>query len=217
MHTPEVTATLLEGLAWNSDGLLPVVIQDANTNAVLTLAHANREALRETLRTQATVLYSRSRKALWRKGETSGNTQRVLEVRYDCDGDALLYRVIPNGPACHTGETTCFYRSLSAAGGAAPAPSIASALTHLEAVIEARRTASPETSYVATLFARGLDRCAQKVGEEAVEVVIAAKNEPDEPLVGEVADLFFHTLVLLAQRGIRLDRVGAELLQRAGR
>ena len=217
MHTPESTDAQLEALAWNAAGLLPVIIQDARTNTVLTLAHANREALRETLRTRASVLYSRSRKALWRKGETSGNTQRVIEVRYDCDGDALLYRVEPAGPACHTGETTCFYRSLSEPGGAAGAASLAAALAHLEGVIEARRSAGPQTSYVATLFARGLDRCAQKVGEEAVEVVIAAKNEAEEPLVGEVADLFFHTLVLLAQRGIALDRVGAELLQRAAR
>jgi len=211
----------LDTLAWDQDGLLPVVIQDAESGDVLTLAHANRAAVRRTIETKQTVLYSRSRQAQWVKGETSGNTQRVVEVKYDCDADALLYRVVPAGPACHTGADTCFHRTLwldsEPSNDQRFHKPLAQAVEHLENVIEERRGASPETSYVAKLFSRGLDRCAQKVGEEAVEVVIAAKNPDDGALVEESADLLFHLLVLLAQRGVPLDRIGETLLRRAGR
>ena len=210
----------MDELAWDERGLLPVIVQDAATGAVLTLAYANREALANTLRDRATWLYSRSRRELWRKGATSGNTQRVLSVSYDCDGDALLYRVEPRGPACHTGATSCFFRTLTGdeggPGAEAAAPeTFERAVAHLRTTIAARRGASPETSYTAKLLHDGVDRIGKKVGEEATEVVIAAKNGDAREIAWEVADLFYHTLVLLEERGVSLDDVGAELLRRA--
>ena len=201
-------------LQWGENGLLPVVVQDARSGAVLTLAYADREALRRTLDSRSTWLFSRSRSALWHKGETSGNTQRVVSVSYDCDADALLYRVEPAGPACHTGSASCFSNALLA-DEAKPAERFEAAIGHLRATISARRTASPETSYTAKLLRDGVDRIGKKIGEEATEVVIAAKNDDPQELVWEVADLLYHTLVLLEHRGIALDEVGAELLRRA--
>jgi phosphoribosyl-ATP pyrophosphohydrolase/phosphoribosyl-AMP cyclohydrolase len=225
-------------LAWGADGLLPVVVQDARSGAVLTLAYANAEALRRTLESRSTWLFSRSRAALWHKGETSGNTQHVVGVTYDCDADALLYRVEPAGPACHTGSASCFSRALlddvAGAGNAAGADAVAAddahgavdatqappasferALEHLRVTIAARRAANPATSYTAKLLHDGVDRIGKKIGEEATEVVIAAKNDDPAELVWEVADLLYHTLVLLEFRGVSLDDVGAELLRRA--
>ncbi len=206
----------IDELAWGQDGLLPVVIQDARSGTVLTVAHANREALERTLTERSTYLYSRSRAALWHKGETSGNTQRVTGVAYDCDADALLYRVVPSGPACHTGALSCFDAGSlldpppESAGG-----EFARALHYLRETIAARRDASPETSYTARLLRDGVDRIGKKIGEEAVEVVIAAKNGRHGEIAWEVADLFYHTLVLLEERGVALDEVGRELLRRA--
>ncbi len=213
----------LDDLRWGADGLLPVVIQDARSGVVLTLAHANRAALDRTLAEHSTYLYSRRRGELWHKGATSGNTQAVVDVSYDCDADALLYRVIPKGPACHTGAATCFHRrltaerSVSAIDSAAPGydGTFERAVGYLKSVIAARRTASPQTSYVAALLHGGVDRIGKKIGEEATEVVIAAKNGTPAEIAWEVADLFFHTLVLLEERGVTLDDVGAELLRRA--
>ncbi|HTV72853.1 MAG TPA: bifunctional phosphoribosyl-AMP cyclohydrolase/phosphoribosyl-ATP diphosphatase HisIE [Candidatus Acidoferrales bacterium] len=196
-------------LLWGPDGLLPVVIQDARSGAVLTLAYANRDAVERTLAERTTYLYSRSRQALWRKGETSGHTQEVIDVRHDCDGDALLYEVIPSGPACHTGAVSCFE------GTAHAVSPFAQALTHLRTTIASRRSASPEESYTAKLLSGGIDRIAKKIGEEATEVVIAAKNGSSRELIWETADLLFHVLVLLEERGVSLDEVGEELLQRA--
>jgi phosphoribosyl-ATP pyrophosphohydrolase/phosphoribosyl-AMP cyclohydrolase len=209
----------LDELAWDKDGLVAVTIVDARDRSVLTLAYANREAVEATMRTGATHLWSRSRKSLWRKGETSGKTQRVVAIEVDCDGDALVYRVIPNGPACHTGNASCFYRTLWTSPDAEEVGDRAfeAAIRHLVNVIEERRDASPETSYVAKMFSRGVDGIAKKIGEEATEVVIAAKNEERSELIWEAADLFFHTLVLLAQRNVDVDEVGRELLRRAAR
>jgi phosphoribosyl-ATP pyrophosphohydrolase/phosphoribosyl-AMP cyclohydrolase len=211
----------LDELAWSSDGLVPVVIVDARDGAVLTLAYANREAVETTMRTGETHLWSRSRGALWRKGATSGNTQRVVAIEADCDGDSLIYRVVPHGPACHTGNTSCFYRTLWTAGGDRPGArrsfDFERAIRHLVAVIEERRGASPRTSYVAKMLERGVDGIGKKIGEEATEVVIAAKNEDRGELIWETADLLFHTLVLLARRNIDVDEVGRELLRRAAR
>lgn len=203
----------IDELAWGADGLLPVVIQDAASGRVLTLAYANREALERTLAERSTWLYSRSRRALWNKGETSGNTQRVVGVSVDCDGDALLYRVEPAGPACHTGAATCFERTL--AGEAPRERAFERAVRHLEATIEKRRGGDPAKSYVAKLLGEGVDRICKKVGEEATEVVIAAKNAAPAELTWESGDLIFHLLVLLAERGVALDDVGEELLRRA--
>lgn len=226
----------LNALKWNADGLLPVVIADDRTNAVLTLAYANREALERTMAERSTYLFSRSRNALWHKGETSGNTQEVVSVAYDCDADALLYRVIPKGPACHTGAESCFTNvilssSLRQRSGQAPDPersvgpsptpvegqdqAFIDAITHLNRVLEQRKTASPDSSYVAKLYEGGVDKIGKKIGEEATEVVIAAKNASREELTWESADLIFHLLVLLKRMGVSLDDVGAELLRRA--
>lgn len=203
----------LNELKWGADGLLPVVITDARTNAVLTLAYANREALERTIAERSTYLYSRSRAQLWHKGESSGNTQHVLSVSYDCDGDALLYRVIPAGPACHTGEESCFHHTI--AGEASGTHTFVQAVTHLEGVLEQRKSADPDSSYVARLYAGGVDRIGKKIGEEATEVVIGAKNASHDELVWESADLLFHLFVLLRHTGVSLDEVGKELLRRA--
>jgi len=208
-----------ESLRWSDDGLLPVIVQDVRTKAVLTLAYANREALERTLRTRSTWLWSRSRQALWNKGETSGNAQHVVAVRYDCDGDALLYEVEPAGPACHTGAETCFHNALlddeAGRGAASSAGEFVKAIAHLERVIEQRRGASIDTSYVAKLLHGGVDRIGKKIGEEATEVVIAAKNGDRAELTWEVGDLLFHTLVLMHEQGVAIDDVGRELLRRA--
>jgi phosphoribosyl-ATP pyrophosphohydrolase/phosphoribosyl-AMP cyclohydrolase len=209
----------IDDLAWGHAGLLPVVIQDAESGAVLTLAYADREALRRTLAEKTTWLFSRSRNALWRKGETSGHTQTVVGVTFDCDADALLYRVRPHGPACHTGAVSCFGNELLAAhanpAASAGEGSFAAAIAHLQTTIAQRRGASPETSYTAKLLHDGVDRIAKKIGEEATEVVIAAKNDDPAELAWEVADLVYHTLVLLEARGVALETVGRELLRRA--
>ena len=205
----------LDELNWGPDGLLPVVIQDARDGAVLTLAYADREALRRTLAESTTWLYSRSRGELWRKGGTSGNVQRVLGVDYDCDGDALLYRVVPAGPACHTGSASCFSGRLLGGGPPARDGAFGRALAHLREVVAARGGAEPSESYTAKLLHGGVDRIGKKVGEEAVEVVIAAKNADPDELRRETADLVYHLAVLLEAGGIAFDDVGEELLRRA--
>ena len=316
-----VSASPLDTLRFDDAGLVAVVLQDANSGEVLTLAYANREALELTLHTAETHLWSRSRKELWRKGATSGNVQRVVEVRSDCDGDAVIYRVIPAGPACHTGAVSCFFTPLLEArpsmdnlstadpksgstgekqaesdgsesmGESAPTEVLAGsemaavaasaatgplmgntvigstqtatstadaadafvdrrsggdrrsvggmirsgvtpdgiiavgdvqhearfeiAMRHLRETIAKRRGASPDESYIAKLLSRGVDLVGKKVGEEAVEVVIAAKNGSREEIVWEVADLLFHTLVLLEATDVSLDEIGGELLRRA--
>jgi phosphoribosyl-ATP pyrophosphohydrolase/phosphoribosyl-AMP cyclohydrolase len=208
-------AMTLDGLAWGESGLLPVAIVDDRTGETLTLAYANREALERTVATRSTYLYSRSRGELWHKGATSGNTQTVVSIVADCDGDALVYRVIPHGPACHTGSTSCFTNELLAPESAARAGAIECALRHLRATIRDRRTSDPEGSYTARLLRDGVDRIGKKIGEEATEVVIAAKNDDPSELVWESADLIYHLLVLLEARGVDVDAVGEELLRRA--
>jgi len=198
-------------LKWGNDGLLPVVIADARSGAVLTLAYANREALERTIAERSTYLYSRSRASLWHKGETSGNTQQVVSIAYDCDADALLYRVIPSGPACHTGAGSCFHNIIA---GENEGQALTRAIAHLDEVLEQRKSASPDSSYVAKLYSGGVDKIGKKIGEEATEVVIAAKNASHAELVWESADLLFHLLVLLKHAGVAFDDVGAELLRR---
>jgi len=205
---------------WPQSGIVPVVIVDDATGDVLTLAYANREALAKTIETKSTWLYSRSRGALWNKGETSGHTQAVVAIAADCDRDALIYRVIPSGPACHTGARSCFDGTeevLEAREARTHGRAFASRMAQLAATIAERKRTAPEGSYTAKLFAGGVDRIGKKIGEEATEVVIAAKNDDRGELIWETADLFYHTLVLLAERGITLDEVGAELSRRAAR
>lgn len=209
-----VNGDWLEVLRFGADGLLPVVAQDARTGEVLMLAYADREAVRRTVAEGRAWFYSRSRRALWRKGDTSGNALAVREIRYDCDADALLYRVEPAGPACHTGERTCFYRAGWTAPGEAGAAPSGAILAELYDLVLSRKAQAPEDSYVAKLLGRGRDRILQKVGEEAVEVVLAGKNDDDERLVSELADLLFHLTVLLGERGIPWEAVFAELRRR---
>lgn len=216
----------LNDLRFDQAGLLPVVAQDAASGEVLMLAYANREAVGRTLAEGRAWFYSRSRGSLWLKGETSGNLLDVEEVRYDCDADTLLYRVRPQGPACHTGERTCFYRSgwrsegVPPAGGAAAAAGAMDAgagdevLGELYRLILARKVNPPAGSYVVRLLGEGRDRILQKVGEEAVEVVLAGKNEDNGRLVNELADLLFHLSVLLGERELPWDEVFAELRRR---
>ncbi len=198
------------GIRYDEKGLVPVVAQDAGTGEVLMLAYADEEALTKTIETGEAHYHSRSRGELWRKGETSGNTQRVVEIRLDCDGDALLYRVEPSGPACHTGENSCFFNSL--ANTHEKAPSLSRVLERLARTIAERRREMPEDSYTAELIGRGTERVAQKVGEEAVEVIIAALE--GKRLAEESADLLYHLLVLLEERGIKLAKVAKVLDER---
>lgn len=181
------------GLVYGRDGLLPVVAQDRRSGDVLMLAWANAEALARTAETGFAWFWSRSRGALWMKGESSGNRLRVHEARTDCDRDALLLVVEPEGPACHTGDRTCFGEDTATAAGV---------LDELRRVIEARRRQGGDESYTARLFAKGLDHSLKKLGEEATEVLLAAKGESDQRLAEESADLVFHLLVALAQRGL---------------
>ena len=177
--------------------LFPCIVQDARTGEVLTLAYVNDESLARTRETGEMWFWSRSRDKLWHKGETSGNVQRVRAIRYDCDSDAYVALVDPAGPACHTGERTCFYR-----GEMDRQP--AEALPALERVIEERRSADPSSSYTAELLAEP-GRIGEKVREEAEEVARAARDEPDERVAEEAADVLYHLTVLLAQRGLRLS------------
>ena len=190
-------------------GLVPVVTQDALSGEVLMLAYANQEALSKTLETSQAHYYSRSRNELWRKGATSGNTQEVTEVRVDCDEDALLYRVKQSGPACHTGERSCFYRSSDE-----EQTSLGETMALLERVVNERLETLPENSYVTKMHERGKGYVAQKVVEEAGESIVAAlENKPGE-LIGEAADLLFHLTVLLRESGVSLQEVSDELVKR---
>jgi phosphoribosyl-ATP pyrophosphohydrolase/phosphoribosyl-AMP cyclohydrolase len=187
---------VVEGIRFDSDGLVPCVVQDAATGEVLTLAYMNEEALRRTRESGETWFWSRSRSELWHKGETSGNTQRVRALRWDCDADALVALVDPAGPACHTGERTCFHNG-------ALDPVAAEALPALERVVQARRAERPEGSYTAELLADPA-RIGAKVEEEAEEVARAAREESDDRVAEEAADVLYHLAVLLASRGLAL-------------
>jgi phosphoribosyl-ATP pyrophosphohydrolase/phosphoribosyl-AMP cyclohydrolase len=188
------------------DGLVPAIVQDADSGAVLMLGYMNREALEETLARKRAVFFSRSKQRLWEKGETTGHSLDVLDVTVDCDNDTLLVSARPRGPACHNGTLTCF--------GDAPrsAAQRLAFLAKLEDVIAQRATEKPESSYTARLLGQGIARVAQKVGEEGVELALAGVGEPEEKVVQESADLLFHLLVLLRARGLTLQTV-VSLLQ----
>ena len=204
----------LEELKWNEAGLVPAVVQDARTGEVLMLAWQNREALERTLRTGKATFWSRSRNQIWEKGGTSGNVQHVRAVRVDCDADAVLLCVDPAGPACHTGERTCFYRGLEGAPEAPPPPG--QTLAALEAVLRSRREHPPEGSYTARLFRDDALRH-KKVGEEATELVVASLRGNREQIAGEAADLVYHAMVLLAAHGLGLADVAEALRSREGK
>ncbi|MFL6332909.1 MAG: bifunctional phosphoribosyl-AMP cyclohydrolase/phosphoribosyl-ATP diphosphatase HisIE [Pyrinomonadaceae bacterium] len=201
-----------EDVRFDERGLVPAVVQDARTREVLTLAYMNEESLRRTLSEGQTWFWSRSRSELWHKGATSGNTQRVVEVRLDCDSDALVVLVEPRGPACHTGAVSCF-RSEEVDNDAA---GIGAVLEDLYAVVEGRRREMPEGSYTTYLFEKGLNKILKKVGEEATETIIAAKEEDAAALTAETSDLIYHLVVLMVERGLTLEAVAGELARRRG-
>lgn len=183
----------------DKDGLVPAIIQDAITKNVLMLGYMNEEAYKKTLDTKLVTFYSRSKNRLWTKGEESGNTLDLVDMKVDCDNDTLLVYVHPNGPTCHTGSDTCWNEENETNFGF---------LTHLENTITNRKEeANPNESYVASLFEKGVNKIAQKVGEEAVEVVIEAKDDNDDLFLNESADLLFHYLILLQQKGFKLKDV----------
>ncbi len=214
---------------FNQLGLMPAVVQDYQTKDVLMVAYVNEESLNLSLEKGETVFYSRSRQELWHKGETSGNTQEIKEIYYDCDQDTILFLVEPAGPACHTGKTSCFYRKIAEeteikaeemmkmqqeAQNIETDFETKNVVDFLYDLILRRREEMPEDSYTTYLFEEGIDKILKKVGEESAEVIIASKNDPDQELVYETADLVYHMLVLLAARGIEPDQIREELKKR---
>lgn len=188
------------------NGLVPAIIQDNRTLKVLMLGFMNEEALQKTLSTKKVTFYSRSRKCLWTKGETSGNYLNVVSVKCDCDNDTLLIKAMPDGPVCHTGADTCWNESNT--------PNPLAFLSTLQDFIEKRREEMPEGSYTTSLFKDGINRMAQKVGEEALETVIEAVNGSNERLIYEASDMFYHLIVMLTEKGIRIERIAEELQKR---
>jgi phosphoribosyl-ATP pyrophosphohydrolase/phosphoribosyl-AMP cyclohydrolase len=192
---------ILANAKFGADGLIPAIVQDAHTREVLTVAYMNKEALQLTLDRRETHFWSRSRQKLWHKGETSGNYQKVTKVSLDCDNDAVLVEVEPLGPACHTGSYSCFNVE----------PGLLGVLQELYDLIEDRKEQRPEGSYTTYLFNNGLDKILKKVGEEATETIVAAKNSDSGRLVSETSDLIYHLLVLLVERGVTLEEISREL------
>ncbi|RRN74845.1 bifunctional phosphoribosyl-AMP cyclohydrolase/phosphoribosyl-ATP diphosphatase HisIE [Peribacillus simplex] len=198
----------LETIKYDDKGLIPAIIQDAGTGEVLTLAYMNEESLKLSIEKGETIFFSRSRNELWHKGATSGNKQKIIEMKYDCDQDALVVRVVPAGPACHTGATSCFSEYIyqnNEAGQAMQAN--VTFLTELETLIKKRKSEMPEGSYTTYLFEKGVDKILKKVGEEAAEVIIAAKNRDAEELSMESADLLYHLFVLLQEQELPFQAV----------
>ncbi|MEK4758911.1 bifunctional phosphoribosyl-AMP cyclohydrolase/phosphoribosyl-ATP diphosphatase HisIE [Viridibacillus sp. FSL E2-0187] len=188
---------MIENLQFDEKGLITTVVQDAQTKEVLTVAYMNKESLEKTLATGQTWFYSRSRQELWHKGATSGNTQNVIAIRADCDKDALVVEVLPTGPACHNGTTSCFTETIKEKSDNVGSLDI---ITELRSVIQNREKEMPEGAYTTYLFNEGIDKICKKVGEEATEVVIASKNRDAEELKWETADLIYHLLVLLQEQ-----------------
>ena len=189
-----------------SGGLVPAIIQDAQTRKVLMLGYMNKEALDKTLLTKKVTFWSRSRNCLWTKGETSGNFRNLVDLKVDCDNDTLLVQAVPDGPTCHKGTDTCW--------GEENTENPLTFLTELQDFIERRKEEMPEGSYTTSLFKDGVNRIAQKVGEEALEAVIEATNGTREKLVYEASDMIYHLIVLLTHKGLRIEDIAAELQKR---
>ncbi len=195
-------------LKYNSDGLIPAIVQDHYSKKVLMLAYMNAESLDITIKEGKTCFWSRSRQELWRKGETSGNTQQVVSIRTDCDKDTLLIDVIKNGPACHTGNETCFFEDIVE-------PEVEEfSYEGLYKMLVGRKVEKKEGSYTTYLFEKGIDKILKKVGEECTEVIIGAKGGDKAETVYEIADLLYHITVMMIEMGISLDEVTAELAKR---
>lgn len=198
----------INSLKFDENGLIPVVVTDFYTKEVLTLAYANRESLEITMKEGISCFYSRSRQKIWRKGETSGNFQHIVSITADCDGDALNYIVIKDGPACHTGNETCFFNEIFKTGSGN------FSIEDLMELIRGRKTEKKEGSYTTYLFDKGLDKILKKVGEECTEVIIAAKDQNKGETVYEIADLVYHVLVLMVEAGIDTKDIIKELASR---
>ncbi|GJM16427.1 MAG: histidine biosynthesis bifunctional protein HisIE [Thermodesulfobacteriota bacterium] len=209
----------LEQIKFNESGLVPVIVQDKRSGQVLMLAYANKDAIQKTIDSGKSHFWSRSREKLWMKGEESGNVQDIKEVYYDCDMDTMLYLVEQTGVACHTGERTCFYRSLD---GNKEAPTFESSnssktLDEVYEVILDRKLNPKDGSYVSGLFEKGLDKILKKIGEEAGETIIGAKNEDKKEVIYETADLWFHSMIVLSYFGITPNDIYEELGRRFGK
>lgn len=209
----QTLADILQGLKWDRDNLIPAIVQDGRTKRVLTLAYMNSESLQKTWETRETWFYSRSRQHLWHEGETSGHTQRVMGLEVDCDGDALLVFVEPQGPACHTGTESCFDTRV-ALPFEDPAAQGEGVLERLEQRVAKRDRERPEGAYTTYLFSNGIDKILKKVGEETAEVIIAAKNRSASELRYETADLLYHLFVMLREQKLPFAEVLAELEER---
>lgn len=196
-------------LKFDDKGLIPAVVQDYYTKQVLTVAYMNREALDITMKEGYTCFFSRSRQELWRKGETSGNRQKVVNITADCDGDALTVEVVKDGPACHTGAESCFFNEIYQAEDETPF-----SYEGLYQMIQGRKTEPKEGSYTTYLFDKGMDKILKKVGEECTEVIIAGAKADKEETIYEIADLAYHVMVMMVEQGIELKDVTAELSKR---
>ncbi|GFN33701.1 bifunctional phosphoribosyl-AMP cyclohydrolase/phosphoribosyl-ATP diphosphatase HisIE [Paenibacillus xylaniclasticus] len=217
VKTPSIPfEELKQRIKWDKDGLVGAIVQDAVSKEVVMFAYMNAESLKLSIESGETWFWSRSRSDLWHKGATSGHTQQIRSIHYDCDADALLVRVDQNGAACHTGRYSCFFNPIIEEK--APAESEGGdrfrMLNELEAIVAKRYAERPEGAYTTYLFEKGLDKILKKFGEESVEVIIAAKNLDNDELRSETSDLLFHLMVLLRERGLSLDEVMAELGKR---
>ena len=216
---------IISKLKFDAQGLIPAIVQDSSSGKVLTLAYMNREALELSLQHLETYFWSRSRGKLWHKGETSGNTQKIIRMDLDCDGDALILSVEPQGPACHTGQESCFHQQLFKTesdvimthGLESASPVFSDGVDRLLRVIRDRKKRMPEGSYTTYLFTQGLDKILKKIGEESAETIIAAKNKSKAELAMESADLLYHLLVLFVNEGLEIEDVWTELERRAQR
>ncbi len=206
----------VDEIKFDEKGLVPAVIQDAADGRVLMVAYMNRESLKKTIETGRTWFYSRSRQCLWNKGETSGSFQEVKEILVDCDMDTILVKVTPAGPACHTGNPTCFYRKAGENGELTEyeAPAASSILDEVYAVVKDRMENPKEGSYTNYLLDTGIDKILKKVGEECSETIIAAKNDEPSEIAMETSDLLYHLIVMIAERGMTMEDVYAELKHR---
>lgn len=211
----------MDQIKYDAHGLVPAIVQDAVSKEVLMLAYMNKESLQRTVHSGDTWFWSRSRKELWNKGATSGHTQKVKSLRYDCDADTLLIQVEQKGPACHTGSYSCFTNAIPVEGAVnnglaeqAPPSDRFAILSTLEGVIASRDAERPEGAYTTYLFEKGIDKILKKVGEETAEVIIAAKNKDNDELRYEASDLIFHLMVLLRDAKLPLDDLMAELERR---
>lgn len=207
------------GVKFNKEGLIPAIIQDERDNSILMMGYMNRESLIKTMRTGQVYFWSRSRKTLWHKGATSGNYLNVKEFKIDCDGDTLLFRVEPDGPVCHTGQQSCFYRTVKNGRIRRSKPTSSNALILdriYDVILDRKRSPKPK-SYVSWLMTSGRDKILKKIGEESGELIIGSKNNRSSEIIWEIADLWFHTLVLMGFHGISPGDIYEELRSRFGK